>query len=49
MEQEEYLDKLKETYQEGFRDGFEYGSGKRSPYFSDTLNAEESKDAEEAG
>ena len=35
MEGNDATAQIKEAYQEGFRDGFEYGSGKRSPYGCD--------------
>jgi hypothetical protein len=36
MLETEIVDKIKEAYQEGFRDGFEYGTGKASPYSKNT-------------
>jgi len=32
MEDKEIIEMTNEAYQQGFRDGFEYGTGKRSPY-----------------
>lgn len=36
MDENDIIGQIKEAYQEGFRDGFEYGSGKRSPYAGST-------------
>lgn len=33
MDENDIIDRINEAYKEGFRDGFEYGSGKRSPYY----------------
>jgi hypothetical protein len=46
---ENIVSRIKEAYQEGFRDGFEYGSGKRSPYGCGTLEVEIADAHETAG
>ena len=40
MDENDIIYRINEAYKEGFRDGFEYGSGKRNPYAGGTLETE---------